>query len=447
MITMRTGILATGFAEFVATLPLRCRVVEIGCYRGEATRVFLTQASHVTCVDIWEDYTEDNGIGGVVEMRGMAAVEAAFDAMATLVPGRIDKIKGRSLDVARLFPDASVDVVYIDANHSYDHVVADIVAWLPKIKPGGLIAGHDFDRDRWGVVQGVRQILGNPDAVFSDSTWVRRVGPGPKAVGPPPVPVTATRDPGPKVLIGIPCPVQGGFRPFDINVQQLMLRRADTQVFYAMGGVLPGARNRIVREALNVNAEYIWFLDDDQPFFAGDPADPSRVNDLDALLAHGLDAVVPLSARRGAPFLPLIYDRIHEDGWIAAQRFLDPSDHGVIPIAAAGFAGLLIKTACLRAMGTDGWFEFTHPPDDFDNYSEDLPFYRRLQASGVQLYCDLEVRFGHAVTSVAYILRQQGQWVTVLADKDPFVAFPQPIHPLSVPRQAQPPRQQLVTVS
>ena len=245
---------------------------------------------------------------------------------------------------------------------------------------------------------------------------------------------------GLRVLIGIPCPMAGGFRPFDVALQQLMLGRTDARVFFAMTGVLPGARNRIVREAIRCEAEYIWFLDDDQPFF---PGGEGRLSDLDALLARHLDAVLPLSCRRGAPFLPLLYDVVHPDGWIATQHYLADDEDGLIPVAAAGFAGLLIRTACLRQMGTDGWFEFVHPPDDFDNYSEDLPFYRKLQQSGVQLYCDLDVRFGHAVQSVAWIVRQRGRWVTALADHEPFVMFPQPVHPLGL-EHARRQRQKLV---
>lgn len=233
---------------------------------------------------------------------------------------------------------------------------------------------------------------------------------------------------GLRVLIGIPCAVSGGYRPFEVALAALLHNRPDTEVFYAMGGVLPGARNRIVREAIKRDAEYVWFLDDDQPFHPGSPGRPS---DLDALLAHELDAVIPLSPRRGAPFLPLLYSHIPEP-WIAHQKFLTSADQGVIRVAAAGMAGLLIKTSVLQAMGSDGWFEFIHPPDDFDNYSEDLPFYYHLQKTGVQLHCDLEVRFGHATTSLVYIIRQGSQWITVLADKEPFCGFPQPVHPLAL---------------
>lgn len=234
---------------------------------------------------------------------------------------------------------------------------------------------------------------------------------------------------GPRVLIGIPTLMtKVGFTPFDICLDKLMEGRDphEVQVFRAMGGVVVRGRNEIVREAIRREAEYLWFLDDDQPFH---PGGYGRASDLDALLAHDKDAVIPLSCRRGAPFLPLLYDHIHEDGWIANQRYLRDHESGLIRVAGAGMAGLLIKVSVLEALGTDGWFEFVHPPDNFDDYAEDFPFYRKLGSMGVQLYCDLDVRFGHEFTGVAYIVKEQGKWVTVLADSSPFVAFPQPAPP------------------
>jgi predicted O-methyltransferase YrrM len=48
------------------------------------------------------------------------------------------------VDVATRFPDASLDWVYLDGNHDLLHVIQDLYAWLPKIRPGGIISGHDF---------------------------------------------------------------------------------------------------------------------------------------------------------------------------------------------------------------------------------------------------------------------------------------------------------------
>lgn len=237
----------------------------------------------------------------------------------------------------------------------------------------------------------------------------------------------------PKVLIGIPCPVEGGFRPFDVALHKLCARypKGEIEVFHAMSGVVPAARNRIVREGIKVRADYIWMLDDDQPF---DPGEGTRGGDLELLLARNVDAVIPLSCRRGSPFFPLIYDTVDGDGenkWRARQHYMRDHEQGLIKVAGAGLAGLLMKTAIYQQLGSDGWFEFVHPPDNFDDYAEDFPFYRKLEAAGVQLYCDLDVHFGHAFTSVVYLLKQQGKWCTVMADTEPFVAFPSVKHPLA----------------
>jgi hypothetical protein len=50
----------------------------------------------------------------------------------------------RSITAATLFRDGSLDVVYIDARHDYSSVLADLEAWWPKVRIGGLLAGHDF---------------------------------------------------------------------------------------------------------------------------------------------------------------------------------------------------------------------------------------------------------------------------------------------------------------
>jgi hypothetical protein len=70
------------------------------------------------------------------------------------------------------FADKSVSFVFIDANHSEESVSRDIAAWLPKVKPGGVLAGHDWP---WKSVQaGVRQHIAEP--VIDGSSWIQLVG-------------------------------------------------------------------------------------------------------------------------------------------------------------------------------------------------------------------------------------------------------------------------------
>ena len=69
-----------------------------------------------------------------------------------------------SVVAAQEFKDGSLDFVFIDANHDYEYVKEDILAWLPKIKKGGIIAGHDYHLntiDFPGVYKAVHEIFGN----------------------------------------------------------------------------------------------------------------------------------------------------------------------------------------------------------------------------------------------------------------------------------------------
>jgi hypothetical protein len=61
-------------------------------------------------------------------------------------------LHGPSVEMAQQVPDGSLDLVFIDADHSEAAVRADIRAWLPKVRQDGIIAGHDYgSRNHPGV--------------------------------------------------------------------------------------------------------------------------------------------------------------------------------------------------------------------------------------------------------------------------------------------------------
>jgi len=62
-----------------------------------------------------------------------------------------------SLEAAAKCAPASLDLVFIDGDHSYEAVRADIKAWLPTLKPSGVLAGHDFYKPFPGVIQAVTE--------------------------------------------------------------------------------------------------------------------------------------------------------------------------------------------------------------------------------------------------------------------------------------------------
>ena len=68
------------------------------------------------------------------------------DAMTRLKPFEsvIDVKRMTTVEASRTVPDESLDYVYVDARHDYCATYEDIDLWWPKLKPGGILAGHDY---------------------------------------------------------------------------------------------------------------------------------------------------------------------------------------------------------------------------------------------------------------------------------------------------------------
>lgn len=156
---------------------------EIGVHRGDLSRRLLTampdlklcmidawspdtyagkgdDAAHADKRKLYEDGCEDNYLAALI--------------VASEFPGRAFVQRGFSKHEVEYFLNESFDFIYIDAAHDYESVKADIMAWLPKVKKGGYLCGHDY-----GVFDGVKKAV---DEIFrervdldSDFTWWVRV--------------------------------------------------------------------------------------------------------------------------------------------------------------------------------------------------------------------------------------------------------------------------------
>ena len=85
----------------------------------------------------------------------------------------IEPIKSISWEASEGFNNASVDFVFIDADHTYSSVKKDIQSWLPKVKKGGIISGHDYFNP-CGVKQAVDEIFSDK-VEFYDKCWFVRI--------------------------------------------------------------------------------------------------------------------------------------------------------------------------------------------------------------------------------------------------------------------------------
>lgn len=131
-------------ARFLGTIP--CRVgVEIGVESGRYAKVLFEHNPGLRLygVDPWETY---DGYREHVTPEKQEQLLAA--AKSRLINHDWIPIRNYSVPAASQFEDQSLDFVYIDGNHDFLHVVEDLTAWTPKVRSGGIIAGHDFTHRR-----------------------------------------------------------------------------------------------------------------------------------------------------------------------------------------------------------------------------------------------------------------------------------------------------------
>jgi len=124
------------------------------CEVGVSTGMFLSILSlsnpiHLVGVDVWDKYDKE-AYGSIPHYNKIFPHDQNkiwrenVQSWAKKNDLKIDIIVNFSVEAAKLFEDGYFDFVYIDANHVYKEVIADLEAWYPKIRKGGMLAGHDY---------------------------------------------------------------------------------------------------------------------------------------------------------------------------------------------------------------------------------------------------------------------------------------------------------------
>ena len=134
------------FPGLLCELGLLTVGVEVGTYRGEYARHLLAHWPGVLhCVDPWthQDDWQDMLNHDQPEMN--RTYRTALQVLHPwLMAGRCVVNRGTSLQVAKESGLRDVDFVYLDARHDAAHVTADLIAWAPLVRSGGVLAGHDY---------------------------------------------------------------------------------------------------------------------------------------------------------------------------------------------------------------------------------------------------------------------------------------------------------------
>jgi hypothetical protein len=137
------------YSRFVRELSNGSRIVEVGAWKGKSIAYLGVEVINsgkdikIDAVDTWMGSSESPDHMADVYVKTNTLYQL-FLANIAPVAKVVNPIRMKSVDAANMYEDNSIDVVFIDACHTYECVKEDIAAWLPKVKIGGILAGHDY---------------------------------------------------------------------------------------------------------------------------------------------------------------------------------------------------------------------------------------------------------------------------------------------------------------
>jgi beta-1,4-mannosyl-glycoprotein beta-1,4-N-acetylglucosaminyltransferase len=160
------------YRKVVANANSGMHFVEVGSYKGRSSAFMAVEIAlsgkniKFDCVDTWAG-SEEHQEGEMFEDADVVnnRLYDVFIKNMDPVKEYFTPIKAASLEAASLYEDNSLDMVFIDAAHDYDNVLADIKAWAPKVKSGGIISGHDWHHPP--IKRAVFETLGEVNSIGS----------------------------------------------------------------------------------------------------------------------------------------------------------------------------------------------------------------------------------------------------------------------------------------
>lgn len=154
--------------------------VEVGTWFGRSAAFMAVEIANsgkpiaFHCVDTWKGSDDVPSMQEILtRCDGFEVFKANMErggVWSQVTPMRMD-----SLEAAKAFRDDSVDFCFVDANHAYDAVTADLAAWLPKMRHGGVLAGHDYAQEFMGVKHAVQDFFGAGRFEVIGRSWLHRV--------------------------------------------------------------------------------------------------------------------------------------------------------------------------------------------------------------------------------------------------------------------------------
>jgi hypothetical protein len=166
-----SGSIIMVYESVIDRLGVGSHLVEIGSFLGRSSAFLVVESInknkdfHIDILDLYEGI-HSMGINGEdakdVFLNNMKPVENYFNFM-----------RKDSIEASKEYEDQSMDFVFLDGNRTYEYILEEIGAWLPKVKPGGFIGGDDFGAKWSGVSDAVHYYWIDSELEFftADLVW------------------------------------------------------------------------------------------------------------------------------------------------------------------------------------------------------------------------------------------------------------------------------------
>jgi predicted O-methyltransferase YrrM len=160
------------YSSMVSKFDDNSHFVEVGVWKGMSACFMAVEIINsgkkikFDCVDTWEPFDWDTGIS----KSEYTDLYNIFLENIEPVKNNINIIKSLSWEASSNYEDESLDFVFIDAGHDYESIKKDLISWLPKVKKGGVIAGHDYYYKP--IFDTVDEIIGEQNVRYQNSCWI-----------------------------------------------------------------------------------------------------------------------------------------------------------------------------------------------------------------------------------------------------------------------------------
>lgn len=143
------------------------KCLEIGSFKGKSANYIAPVAESLVCIDPFR--ADAGGQDQHVDYTTLQEFLKNTDKFKNITP-----VIGKSEDVYGQFQDGQFEMMFIDGMHDYDSVKSDIEKYWPKLKVGGYMCFHDYQKDWTGVIKAVDGFFGKPDALYDSVAVVQK---------------------------------------------------------------------------------------------------------------------------------------------------------------------------------------------------------------------------------------------------------------------------------